>query len=260
MIEWRDEAVILERRRHGESHALVDLFARAHGRWRGLVHGGASTRMAPLIEPGNRVQATWRARLLDQLGYFLIEPQEALLPHLLGAPLRLKLWQAARHLLLAVLPERHPYEAVFSALAGLRAVLALDTVSAGHLGEALARFELAVIASSGFALDLARCAVTGEPWELVYVSPRTGRAVSRAAGAPYASKLLPLPGFLRPDREERQAPSAAELADAFRLTGYFLDRHVFAPIHQPPPPARADAVSALIAAAEQEATAGSPAG
>ncbi len=257
MIEWRDEAVILERRRHGESHALVDLFTRSHGRWRGLVHGGASTRMAPVIEPGNRVQATWRARLVDQLGHFLIEPQEALLPHLLGEPLRLKLWQAARHLLLAVLPERHPYEAVFSALAGLRAVLALESVCAGHLGEALARFELAVIASSGFALDLDRCAVTGARRELVYVSPRTGRAVSRAAGAPYAAKLLPLPGFLRPDRRAGQAPGPAELADAFRLTGHFLDRHVFAAIHRSPPPARTDAVSALVAAAEREAATGS---
>ncbi len=256
MIEWRDEAVILERRRHGESHALVDLFARTHGRWRGLVHGGAGRRTAPVLEPGNRVQATWRARLIDQLGHFLIEPQEALLPHLLGEPLRLKVWQAARHLLLAVLPERHPYESVFAALAGLRAVLALETVAVGHLGEALARFELAVIASSGFALDLDRCAVTGEQEELVYVSPRTGRAVSRAAGAPYAPKLLPLPGFLRPHRGGRQAPDAAELADAFRLTGYFLDRHVFAAVHRPPPPARADAVSALIAAAEQEARIG----
>ncbi len=257
MIEWRDEAVILERRRHGESHALVDLFARAHGRWRGLVHGGAGRRIAPVIEPGNRVQATWRARLIDQLGHFLIEPQEALLPHLLGAPLRLKVWEAARHLLLAVLPERHPDKAVFAALAGLRAVLTLETVSAGHLGEALARFELAVIASSGFALDLDRCAVTGTRRELVHVSPRTGRAVSRAAGAPYAPRLLPLPAFLRPDCAHGRAPGPAELADAFRLTGHFLDHHVFAAVHQPPPVARADAVSALVAAAEREAATGS---
>ncbi|RMF67050.1 MAG: DNA repair protein RecO [Alphaproteobacteria bacterium] len=255
MIEWRDDAVILERRRHGESHALVDLFARSHGRWRGLVHGGASTRLAPLIEPGNHVVATWRARLAEQLGHFLVEPQHALLPHLLGEPLRVKVWQAARHLLLVVLPERHPYQALYSALEGLCTVLALESVSAGHLGEALARFELAVIASSGFALALDRCAVTGGRQELVYVSPRTGRAVCRRVGEPYAPRLLPLPRFLRPDREHGRPPDHDELADAFRLTGHFLDRHVFAAIHQPPPAARADAISALLAAAEREAAA-----
>lgn len=253
MIEWRDAAVILERRRHGERHALVDLFSRSHGRWRGLVHGGASARLAAHLEPGNLVSVHWRARLLDQLGHFLIEPERALLPHLLGAPLKLKVWQAARSLLILALPERQPYPPVFEALEGLLAVLALEGVAAGHLGEALVRFELALIAAAGFALELAHCALTGADRELVYVSPRTGRAVSREAGAPYAHKLLALPAFLRPDASrDARPPARAELDQAFRLTGHFLERHLLAAVHQPVPAARADAIAALLAAAEAE--------
>ncbi len=253
MIEWRDDAVILERRRHGERHALVDLFARGHGRWRGLVHGGASARLAAHLEPGNLVSVHWRARLLDQLGHFLVEPERALLPHLMGAPLKLKVWQAARSLLIVALPERQPYQPVFEALEGLLAVLALEGVAAGHLGEALVRFELALIAAAGFALDLERCAVTGQNRDLVHVSPRTGRAVSREAGAPYAERLLPLPAFLRPGATRGASPPGrGELDEAFRLTGHFLERHLLAAVHQPAPAARADAIAAILAAAEAE--------
>lgn len=231
MIEWRDSAFVLSARRHGESAQIVELLTRAHGRHLGLVRGGQSPRRRGVLQPGNAVAACWRGRLAEHLGALSVEPVRAHAAQLLDDPLRLAALTAAAALLSATLPEREPHGDVFAAFAAL--IEALD--SAPDWPARYVLWERDLLAALGFGLDLSRCAASGATEDLLYVSPKSGRAVSRAAGLPYHDKLLPLPAFLW-----RPTPAAPDdLAQGLELTGYFLLRHLLLPQHRPLPPARA---------------------
>src|SRR6266513_4701797 len=201
-MEWTDEGIVLGVRRHGESSAIVELLTRAHGRHLGLVRGGASSRMRPLLQPGNSVRAVWRARLDEHLGYYALE----------GIRLRAASVLVSSHAVYGVthlaslarlLPERDPHEDIYEMLE--RTLDDFDDI--GEAAIHLVKFELAMLAELGFGLDLETCAATGETTELVYVSPKSGGAVSRRAGEPYRDRLLPLPAFLR--QGERQGEGGA---------------------------------------------------
>lgn len=220
-MEWRDIGFVLSARRHGEGALVVDLLTAEHGRHAGLVRGGQTPRRRALFQPGNLVAAQWRGRLPEHLGMFECELVRAYAAPLIDEPDRLGGLAAAAALAAAALPEREPHGDLYLSFTAL--IAALDS------GEDWARhyvgWERDLLAALGFGLDLSRCAATGATADLAYVSPRTGRAVSRGAGTPYHDKLLPLPGFLW-----RDAPSeAAEIADGLALTGYFLERHLLAP-------------------------------
>ena len=221
-MEWRDDGIIIGLRRHGEANVILEAMTRAHGRHLGLVRGGRGRRQAPLLQPGNAVDLTWRARLDEHLGTYAVEVTQVRAARFLGSAAALyALNTVAEHLRL--LPERDPHGPLFEAL---------DVIIA-HLDEPatacalIARFELALLGDLGFGLDLETCAATGNNEDLVFVSPKSGRAVSRVAGEPYADRLLPLPCFLKPRAASQQC--APQLAEAFRLTGYFLERHVLQP-------------------------------
>lgn len=237
-MQWSEEAVVLGLRRHGETSAIVELITRGHGRHLGLVRGGRSRRLRPVLQPGNLVMAGWRARLEDQLGTFTVEPVRMRAAALMAEPATLAaLATLAGHCQL--LPEREPHPRLYDALA-----VALDALVEDEVWPAvMVRFELGLLDELGFGLDLSRCAVTGSPDDLVYVSPRTGRAVSAVAGAPYKDRLLLLPAFLK----GRQAgvPSPAEVVAGLRLTGHFLARHLLEPRGLAQPPARALMVERL---------------
>src|SRR5256714_2869223 len=192
-MEWTDEGIVLGVRRHGESSAIVELLTRAHGRHLGLVRGGASSRMRPLLQPGNTVRAVWRARLDEHLGYYQVE----------GIRLRAATVLASSHAVYGVthlaslallLPERDPHEDIYEMLD--RTLADFDEV--GQAAAHLITFELAMLAELGFGLDLETRAATGETTELVYVSPKSGGAVSRRAGAPLPDRPLRLPALRRP--------------------------------------------------------------
>jgi DNA repair protein RecO (recombination protein O) len=234
---WQDEAVVLMARRHGESSAVVSLFTPDHGRHAGLVRGGASRRARPVFESGNRLRVIWRARLPEQLGSFSAELQVAVAAQLLDDPDRLAGLGAACALLQATLPERDPHPLLYNGLIGLIDVLLQNS----EWPETYVRFELGLLAELGFGLDLTACAVTGEHADLAYVSPRSGRAVSRAGAGIYAERLLPLPGFLV--RDEPADPAAVDAG--LRLTGAFLRRHLFDASERPMPSARERLVSRL---------------
>lgn len=219
-MEWRDEGVVLATRKHGESSVVAELFTADHGRSFGLVRGGRSRQQRPVLQPGNRVLATWRARLEDHLGTFAVEPVKLDAGSLMEHPFRL----AGLTTLVALtqaLPEREPHPRLYEAFGVVLSQFEDDNV----WPSLLARFELGLLDELGFGLDLSRCAATGLADELCYVSPRTGRAVSRSAGLPYHDKLLALPGFLTGQGGE----SVDEVVAGFKLTGFFLYRHVFEP-------------------------------
>jgi DNA repair protein RecO (recombination protein O) len=238
-MEWHDEGLIIGVRKYGESSVILELMTGAHGRHFGLVKGGRSKRMQPILQPGNGVSATWRARLEDHLGHYAIEATRLRAAQLMSNAATLHGINLIAALL-RLLAEREPHAAIYDA-----AVVIADHLSEPAVAPALlARFELAMLAELGFGLDLAQCAATGAREELVFVSPKSGRAVSRAAGEPYEEKLLRLPGFLQDD-EPGDAPQPQDLREAFALAAYFLDRNVFAPRGMNLPDAHAAYVAAV---------------
>ncbi|MEM8751531.1 MAG: DNA repair protein RecO [Pseudomonadota bacterium] len=230
-MDWRDEGVLLTVRPHGESAAIIDVLTAAHGRHSGVVRGGGSRRMAPVLQPGAQLDLEWRARLEDHLGAYRVEPVRSRAAALMADGDALAALGSVAAMLTAYLPEREPQPALYAATVGL-----LDELGgAGGWPAAYVGWEAMLLAELGYPLDLSACAATGSTDDLVWVSPRTGRAVSAAAGAPYADRLLALPGFLR---GEEESPGAVEKGLA--LTGHFFEAWI-APAFggRAPPEARA---------------------
>ncbi len=230
-MEWEDEAYVLSARAHGETGAIVDLLTERHGRWAAHVAGGASRRMKPFLQAGSRVLAGYHARVPDQLGSARLEPVGEGASVLFDDPLALAGLAAAAAVAAGALPEREPHPGAFHAFEALTAAFALPDVWPA----VFVRFEAGLLEELGFGLDLSRCAATGAVDDLVWVSPRTGRAVSRQAGEPYADRLLPLPRFLL---SSQGGLSEGDIRTGFDLTGHFLEQFVFGPLNRPLPPAR----------------------
>ncbi|MHA1553940.1 MAG: DNA repair protein RecO [Alphaproteobacteria bacterium] len=231
-MQWSDDGVVLGTRRHGETSLIVELMTAGHGRHLGLVRGGRSRKMLPTLQPGNSVSATWRARLHDHLGAFVVEMTRPRAARFMDEPVGLHMVQALVASL-RLLPERDPHPALFD---GLCAILDLpdDLLLCTAM---MARFEVKLLEELGFGLDLTSCAGGGDD-ELIYVSPRSGRAVGRAAGAPYHARMLALPAFLT-QAPGAVAPPAAAICEGLMLTGFFLARHVYEPRGLAPSAARA---------------------
>lgn len=218
-MEWIDDAIVLGARPFGEGKLVAEVFAREHGRFGGVVHAGRKSQ--PILQAGNIVHAGWKARLSEQLGFF--SPLELSEPHatrLLDDAVALAGLSSAVALIRGVTPERQAYPQLYDAL-----VVLLEAMPHVEIWPALyARFELGLLGALGYGLDLSRCAVTGETENLAWVSPRTGRAATYDAGLPHAELLLRLPPFLvDPGAELKQG----DVADAFALSGFFLDRRLF---------------------------------
>jgi len=244
-MEWHDEGIILGVRKHGETAAIVSLLTREHGRHMGLVRGGQSRRRQGLLQPGNLVSAGWRARLAEHLGTFTLETGRDFAADVLDDGLRLKALSALTALLESTLAEQDPQPQIYALSLGMIQRLVLAEAKGAELawlGDYV-RWEVDLLRNIGFGLDLGTCAATGTTEELIYVSPRSGRAVSAAAGAPWREKLLDLPGFL--GDPDAVPASLGEISDGLRLTGHFLKRHQFSADSQRSPAARDRLVAAL---------------
>jgi DNA repair protein RecO (recombination protein O) len=230
-MEFEDDAFVLAARAHGETGAIVDLLTVRHGRQVAHVAGGASRRMKPFLQPGARVLAGYRARTSEQLGSATLEPVGEGPSSLFDDALALSGLASAAATAAGALPEREPHPGAFLAFEALVSALALPEIWPA----VYARFEAGLLQDLGFGLDLSKCAATGSVDDLVYVSPRTGRAVSREAGEPYRSKLLALPGFML---SAQRGLEEGDVGLGLDLTGHFLEQFVFAPLNRPLPPAR----------------------
>jgi DNA repair protein RecO (recombination protein O) len=222
-MEWSDRGLVIGVRKHGETSVILELMTERHGRHLGVVRSGRSRTMQPTLQPGNSVVATWRARIEEHLGMYMVEPDDLRAGRLMASQMSLQglHWLSA---LLRLLPERDPHENLY----------AMAEAVASHLDdrdlapELMVRFELALLADLGFGLDLESCALTGVREKLAFVSPKSGRAVSGEAGTPWADRLLPLPAFLAAEAASGRI-SADDLAAGLRLTWHFLRRDLFAP-------------------------------
>jgi DNA repair protein RecO (recombination protein O) len=240
-MEWTDEAVVLSTRPHGESSLVVQLLTRERGRHAGLAKGAQRGKGRAVYQPGNRVRAVWKARLDEHLGNLVADLVRGDVALFIEDADRLGALSAAASMAEAALPEREAMPRVYEGL-----VLLLEALAADRLWQAqYVGWELDLLAELGFGLDLARCAVTGSTEDLAFVSPKTGRAVSFAAGEPYRDKLLRLPSFLVAADLPETPPEPADLTAALALTGFFLERHAFAPQGRPLPAARTRFVDRL---------------
>ncbi|MFI4976227.1 MAG: DNA repair protein RecO [Caulobacterales bacterium] len=230
-MDFEDDAYVLSARAHGESGAIVELLTRVHGKYAAHVAGAASRRMKPFLQAGARVTARYRARVSEQLGSAALEPVGEGPSEHFDDPAALAGLSAAAAIAAGALPEREPHPGAFL---GLEAFI--GALGASDIWPAVfVRFEAGLLQDLGFGLDLSRCAVTGAVDDLIYVSPRTGRAVSAAAGAEYRDRLLALPPFLL---SSQGGLGPGDVGAGLAITGHFLERFVFGPLNKPLPPAR----------------------
>jgi len=242
-MNWSDEGIVLSVRAHGETAAVVEVLTRQHGRHLGLVHGGRSRRLRPVLQPGNHVHVAWKARLAEQLGHMTLELERGFAADAMSSAVALS-GLSSLTTLARLLPERDPHPNLYEITLFVLGFLDDPTVWPALM----IRWELALLEELGFGLDLSECAATGSNDDLIYVSPRTGRAVSASAGEPYKDRLLSLPQFLR--GKSGSHVTQLDLAAGFALTGHFLQSRVFAPRNAELPEVRHRMANLVQAAAD----------
>ncbi len=223
-MQWTDEGIVLSVKPHGETAAVVEVMTRNHGRHMGLVHGGRSRKLRPVLQIGNHVEATWKARLADQLGHITVELQRGYAAAAMDDATALA-GLSSMAALMHLLPERDPHPSLYEVTLFVLGFLDDPTVWPALY----VRWELALIDELGFGLDLSECAATGRNDALVYVSPKSGRAVSASAGEPYRDRLLALPAFLSKGKERSRVAGKDDIRSGLALTGYFLESRVLSP-------------------------------
>ena len=217
-MEWQDRGIVTHVKKLGENSAIVTVFTKNYGRHAGLVKGAMGRKKRGFLQPGALVSVRWQARLEEHLGRFNFEGEKSMMPSLIATPSRLLALASMMHLLEVALPERQADQEFFHQTDLCLANLGQDDWLYGYV-----IWELALLRAIGFGLDLSCCAATGQTTDLVYISPKTGRAVSRMAGKPYHQRMLPLPAFLR----NGAAPDSTDLLTVLSITTHFFTAHIF---------------------------------
>ena len=232
MPEWTANAIILSVRPHGEGSAVVTVLTSDYGRHAGLVRGGSSSKMRGMLQPGNRVNVAWRARLPEQLGQMQIELVQSVPALLLDDPLRLAGVASLCALLDGSLPEREGQPGLFAATNALLDLVCMEDPANRWL-EGYIRWELGLLQAVGFQLDLSRCAASGVVDNLAYVSPKSGGAVAAGEAGEFTNRMLVLPSFLGGVLADGNAYETG-----LALTGHFLAKRVFGAHNQDIPAQR----------------------
>lgn len=236
-MEWRDQGIILSTRKHGENSVILEVFTPSQGRHAGVVRGGTSRKMTPILQPGGQVEVSWKARLSEHIGSFTVEPirSRALA---LGDRFSLAGLNAVTALLSFALPEREAHLALYDRTEPL-----MDLLGNNDLWPlAYLQWELALLDELGFGLDLTSCAVTGQTEGLTHISPKSGRAVTSEGAGEWLDRMLPLPPILLGEG----ADDDADILAGLRTTGYFLETKLAPNLgNKPLPEARARFLDAL---------------
>jgi DNA repair protein RecO (recombination protein O) len=237
-MEWRDQGILLSARRHGETSAIIEVFTPSQGRHAGIVRGGTSRKIAPILQPGAQLDVAWRARLEDHIGAFTVEPVRSRAVTAMQDRLSLAGLNTVTALLSFSLPEREPHAPLYHRTQSL-----LDFLDQGDLWPlAYLQWELSLLEELGYGLDLSACAVTGAQDGLVFVSPKSGRAVTREGAGEWADKMLPLPPVLQGEGDAAND----EIAAGLKTTGYFLEHRLARDLGgKPLPEARARFIDAF---------------
>ncbi len=241
-MKWSDTAIILSSRKLGENSAIIGLMTPKHGFYKGVDRWAFSKSKRGLYQRGNIVSANWQARLHEHLGNISCELMRPVAAIIMDDPTKLAVMNSAVGMVENILAEREKQPVIYACLEAL-----IDSLC--NEGDYLAEYvklEFNLLVCSGFGIDLERCAATGRKDDLVYVSPRSGRAVNREAGKPYHDKLLRLPAFLHSAPEEDHKVSAGEIREGMRLCGYFIHERIFTQRNIPSPSARARLINMLV--------------
>ena len=218
MIEWRDEGALLKVRKHGETSVIIEVFTATHGRAAGIVRGGTSRKIAPILQPGAQLDVTWKARLEEHLGSFTVEPVRSRAAVVMSDRVALAGLNAVTAILAFALPEREDHPPLYK-----RSIQLLDLLGQGDVWPlAYLQWEMALLNELGFGLDLSSCAVTGSTENLTYVSPRTGRAVAQTAAGEWADRMLPLTPVMVGEGDA----DVTDVITALSTTGHFLENHL----------------------------------
>ncbi|MCP5086970.1 MAG: DNA repair protein RecO [Rhodobacteraceae bacterium] len=242
-MEWRDQGVVVAVRPHAETSAIIEVLTAEHGRHAGVVRGGVSRKMTPVLQPGNQVEVEWRARLEEHLGSYRVE-----LLHSRSAVLADRQALAALGSVCALVCFAFPERMNLPDLYERTLVLVGDLATGRDWLQSYALWELAVLQDLGYGLDLSSCAATGRTQDLIYVSPKTGRAVSREGGADWADRLLPLPVFLRVGEGMTDMD---DICAALKTTGFFLENGLAKALGNRPLPAARERFVAMLRRAAQ---------
>ena len=218
-MKWEDEGILLSSRSFGENNAIIEVFTSSHGRHVGLVKYANSKKNFSLLEPGMQLNLVWTARLSEQLGIFSVDKVKSRTSALIQSKQRLLGFNSLVSLLLLSFPEREPFHRVYEATINLVNAMTSDF----HWLGLYVHWELLILAELGFGLDLSECAVTGSNIDLIYVSPKTGKAVSEKAGREWKNKLLALPQFLIESNDVIET-NPVIISNGMSLTGYFLEK------------------------------------
>jgi len=229
-ISWEEQGIVLSVRRLGEYDAIVSLLTENKGRHAGVVKGGGGKRARALLQTGNLVKAVWRGRLESHIGTYALEPVHNFAAIAMASPVALAGLSALCAMIETALPEREPHGIVYA-----QALRLLEHLGAPKWEAEYVLWEMSLLREMGYGLDLRACAATGTTEDLVYVSPRSGRAVSRGAGAPYVDKLFALPSFLHLENADC---GPEDVVQGLALTGHFFEVHVFRPHGQKMPASR----------------------
>ena len=233
MPEWNDQGIVLSAKKYGEKGLIINVLSENHGRHLGWFNNYKSKNILADVQPGNLVNVFWKSRLIEQMGKFKIELISSVSGKIFDEKLKLQALNSVCSLLEKFLPERQSYYEVFNATkAFLNVIVMNDEVNNKQWIKGYVKWEIGLLSSIGFSLDLKQCAVTGQKNNLFYVSPKTGKAVSKDGAGKFAPKLLKLPTFLG-GTEVIGSSLHEEIIMGLNITTYFFKNKLLLSINDP---------------------------
>ena len=210
-----DEGIIIKKKKYRESSLLISFFSLNHGINSGLVKGVLKKDFGT-YEIGNKVYIKSSFRLDEQLWNCKFELIKNNSVNYFDNQNKLNTLLTICSIIDLSLPKNNPQIKIYNKTIDLiENLLSKDWVVKYIF------WELFLLSELGYGLDLEKCVVSGKKENLIYVSPKSGKAVSKTEGEKYKNKLFNLPKFLI---DKNVKPTNDSLKQAISLTGFFIDK------------------------------------